>query len=64
MNKFQSEEIKYWILIIYVVRTINYMIFYFILGCKNFDDLELMLKILDDKRKRISESGSVRTILV
>lgn len=64
MNKFQSEEIKYWILIIYVVRTINYMIFYFILVCKNFDDLELMLKILDDKRKRISESGSVRTILV
>lgn len=52
MNKFQSEEIKYWILIIYVVRTINYMIFFFYLGRKNLDDLELMLKILDDIRKK------------
>lgn len=36
MNKFQSEEIKYWILIIYVVRTINYMIFSFYFGPQEF----------------------------
>lgn len=36
--------------------------FRFILDLKNFDDLDLMLKILDDKRKRIPESGSVRII--